>query len=173
MPSVDGNAKRETSGLGGSTLMTSAPRSCNVRAHRGPASTREKSTTRIPLRGPPMSAPRELGKAGAVLAEGCKAGFQIFRRADLRLDPCHRFVGGGDAVVDGNMRKLLGRGMGQRRTLRKLLGDRQGRLLQLFFRHREVDQTPFLQCRRIVAPAPASTSPWRAAPRCAGPDAGF
>src|SRR5712671_4588445 len=152
MPSVDGNAKRETSGLGGSTLMTSAPRSCNVRAHRGPASTREKSTTRIPLRGPLMSAPRELGKARPVLAERCKAGLQIFRCPDRRLDPCHRFVGGGDAVVDGDMRKLLGRGMGQRRALRKLLGDRQGRFLELLFRHREVDQTPFLQRRRVVAP---------------------
>src|SRR5260370_25582390 len=152
MAAVDGNAKRETSGLGGSTLMTSAPRSCNVRAHKGPASTREKSTTRIPLRGPLMSAPRELGEAGPVLAERCKAGLQIFRRTDRRLDPCHRFVGGSDAVVNGDMRKLLGRGMGQCRTLRKLLGDRQGRFLQLFFRHREVDQTPFLQRRRIVAP---------------------
>src|ERR1700730_7608612 len=127
MPSVEGNAKRVTCGLGGATLMTSAPRSCNVRAHSGPASTREKSTTRSPLRGPLMSAPRELGEAGPVLAERRKAGLQIFRRPDRRLDPCHRFVSGGDAVVDGDMRKLLGRGMGQRRTLRKLLGDRQGR----------------------------------------------
>src|SRR3984893_15822326 len=164
MPSVDGNAKRETSGLGGSTLMTSAPRACNDRAPKGPASTREKTTTRIPLRGSLMSAPRELGKARPVLAERCKAGLQIFRRPDRRLHPCHRFVGGGDAVVDGDMRKLLGRGMGQRRTLRKLLGDRQRRFLELFFRHREVDQTPFLQCRRIVAPRQHRHLPWRPPP---------
>src|SRR5258707_7868295 len=102
MPSVDGNAKRDTSGLGGSTLMTSAPRSCKVRAHSGPASTREKSTTRIPLRGPLMLAPREFGETGAVLAERGKAGFQIFRRPDRRLYPCHRFVGRGHPVVDGD-----------------------------------------------------------------------
>jgi hypothetical protein len=47
MPSVEGNAKRETSGLGGSTLMTSAPWSWRVRAQSGPASTREKSTTQV------------------------------------------------------------------------------------------------------------------------------
>src|ERR1700754_428179 len=138
MPSVDGNAKRETSGLGGSTLITSAPRSCNVRAHSGPASTREKSTTRRPLRGPLMSTSPEFGKAGAVLTERRQSGLQIFRCPDRRLDSRHRLVGGGHAVVDGDVYKFLGRGMRQRRSLRKLLGDRQRRLLQLLFGHGEV-----------------------------------
>src|ERR1700730_12006260 len=109
MPSVDGNAKRDTSGLGGSILMTSAPRSCRVRAHKGPASTREKSTTRSPLRGPLMSAPREFRKTGPVLAERCQTGLEIFRGPDRRLYPRHRFVGGGDAFVDRDIRQLLGR----------------------------------------------------------------
>src|SRR5437763_16814268 len=108
MPSVDGNAKRETSGLGGSTLMTSAPRSCKVRAHRGPASTREKSTTRIPLRGPLMSAPRELCETRAVLAERCETGLEVFRCPDRRLYPRHRLVRSHHALVDGDMRELLG-----------------------------------------------------------------
>src|SRR6266478_7359437 len=102
MPSVDGNAKRETSGLGGSTLMTSAPRSCNVRAHSGPASTREKSTTRSPLRGPDMSSPREFGKARPVLAERGETGLEIFRGPDRRLHLRHRLVSGSDALVDGD-----------------------------------------------------------------------
>src|SRR5882757_9451985 len=101
MPSVDGNAKRETSGLGGSILITSAPRSCSVRAHNGPASTREKSTTRIPLRGPLMSAPRELGETGPVLAERCKAGLQVFGRPDRRLHSCHCLIGRRHALVNG------------------------------------------------------------------------
>src|SRR5207302_5219957 len=109
MPSVDGNAKRETSGLGGSILMTSAPRSCKVRAHNGPASTREKSTTRSPLRGPDMSAAREFGEARSVLAERCQTGLEIFRGPDRRLHPRHRLVGGGDAFVDRDIGELLGR----------------------------------------------------------------
>src|SRR3954447_21882834 len=103
MPSADGNAKRETSGVGGSILITSAPRSCRVRAHRGPASTREKSTTRIPLRGPLMSAPHEFGEARTALAERGEPEFQVLRRPDRRLHPCHRLIGGIDAFVDGDV----------------------------------------------------------------------
>src|ERR1700756_5136923 len=114
MPSVDGKAKRDTSGLGGSILITSAPRSCRGLAQRGPASTREKSTTRSPLRGPPILLPREFGKAGAVLAEGRKAGLEVLRRPDRRLDFWHSHVGGIDAFIDGDVDKLLGRGMRQR-----------------------------------------------------------
>src|SRR3546814_7301713 len=51
MPFADGMAKRVTSGRGGSTFTTLAPRSSNVRAQSGPASTREKSTTLMPVRG--------------------------------------------------------------------------------------------------------------------------
>src|ERR1700744_3137280 len=107
MPSVEGKAKRDTSGLGGSTLITSAPRSCKVRAHNGPASTREKSTTRIPVRGPLMSTPHELGETRAILAECRKARLQVFRCPDRRLDPCHCLIGGGYAFIDRDMRELL------------------------------------------------------------------
>src|ERR1700738_4593565 len=93
MPGVEGNAKRETSGRGGSILITSAPRSSRVRAQRGPASTREKSTTRMPLRGPLMSAPCELGKTRAVLAERVESDFQIIGSPDRLLDVGHRLVG--------------------------------------------------------------------------------
>src|SRR6202011_940349 len=126
MPSVDGNAKRETSGLGGSILITSAPRSCKVRAHNGPASTREKSTTRSPLRGPLMSAAREFGKTRPALAERGETGLEIFRGPNRRLHPRHRLVSRGDALIDGDRDKLLGRGMGERRPLRKFLRDRHG-----------------------------------------------
>src|SRR6266481_5632549 len=52
MPSLNGKEKRDTSGRGGSILITSAPRSANVRPQSGPANTREKSTTLRPWRGP-------------------------------------------------------------------------------------------------------------------------
>src|SRR6266481_7731437 len=123
MPSVDGNAKRETSGLGGSILMTSAPRSSKVRAHNGPASTREKSTTRSPRSGPDMLAPREFGQTRPVLAERGQTGLEVFRRPDRRLHPRHRFVGGGDAFINGDRDQFFGRGMRQRRALRKFFRD--------------------------------------------------
>src|SRR3954470_19672964 len=103
MPSVDGNAKRDTSGLGGSILMTSAPRSSNVRAHSGPASTREKSTTRMPERGPLTSAPREFGEAGAVFAERGKPDLEIFGGPDRLLDLGHRLVGREHPLIDGDV----------------------------------------------------------------------
>src|SRR3954469_10926688 len=103
MPSVEGNAKRDTSGLGGSILTTSAPRSCKVRAHSGPASTREKSTTRIPFKGPAMSTPRELGETGPVLAERRKTSLEIFRRPDRRLYSCHCLVRSNHTLTDGDM----------------------------------------------------------------------
>src|SRR5271155_3058997 len=99
MPGVDGKAKRETSGLGGSTLITSAPRSSKVRAQSGPASTREKSTTRMPCNGPLMSAPLELGQAGAVLLERGQTDFEVFGGPDRLLDFRHRLVGGDHPLV--------------------------------------------------------------------------
>src|SRR5882757_9650651 len=111
MPGVDGNAKRETSGPGGSILMTSAPRSSNVRAHSGPASTREKSTTRTPERGPLTSAPREFGLAGAVLAERGQTDLEVLGGPDRLLDLGHRLVGCEHPLVDGDVHKALGRRM--------------------------------------------------------------
>src|SRR6202040_27166 len=103
MPGVEGNAKRETSGRGGSILITSAPRSSKVRAQRGPASTREKSTTRMPLRGPLMSAPREFGETRAVLAERGQPDLQIFRGPDRLLNLRHRLVGAQNPLPAGDM----------------------------------------------------------------------
>src|SRR5690349_9850861 len=103
MPGVDGNAKRETSGPGGSILMTSAPRSRRVRAQSGPASTREKSTTRMPERGPLMSASREFGEAGAVLAERFETDLQVFGGPDRLLELGHRFVGREHSLIDGDV----------------------------------------------------------------------
>src|SRR5712664_3635128 len=105
MPGVEGNAKRETSGLGGSILITSAPRSSRVRAQSGPASTREKSATRMPLRGPLMSASRELGKARAIFAERGQPAPQILRGPDRLLDIGHRLVGGEDPLIDCDVHK--------------------------------------------------------------------
>src|SRR5690348_425344 len=116
MPSAEGNAKRETSGVGGSILITSAPRSSKVRAHNGPASTREKSTTRIPDSGPLISVPHEFGEAGTALAERGEADFQILRGPDRRLQARHRLVGGIDTFIDGNVHELLGCRVGQRRA---------------------------------------------------------
>src|SRR6266404_370879 len=107
MPGVEGNAKRETSGRGGSILMTSAPRSSRVRAQRGPASTREKSTTRVPVRGPLMSAPREFGETRAVLAERGQPDLQILRGPDRLLDLGHRLVRGDNPFIDGDMHEPL------------------------------------------------------------------
>src|SRR5215469_4513642 len=107
MPSVDGNANRETSGLGGSILMTSAPRSCKVRAHSGPASTREKSTTRIPLKGPLISTPLEFCETRAVLAERGKTRLQVFRSPYWRLDICHCLIGCDYTLVDRNVHELF------------------------------------------------------------------
>src|SRR5260370_28503496 len=107
MPGVDGNAKRDTSGRGGSTLMTSAPRSRSVRAQSGPASTREKSTTRMPERGPLISAPREFGKAGAVLAKRFEPDFHVLRGPDPLLCLGHRFVGRQHALVDSDVHETL------------------------------------------------------------------
>src|SRR5437764_978343 len=133
MPSVDGNAKRDTSGLGGSILMTSAPRSCSVLAHKGPARTREKSTTRIPLRGPLMSAPRELCETGTILAIGYKTGLEILRPPYRRLHSRHCFVGGRDALVDCDICEFLGGSVCDSRPLRKLLRDGHRRSLQGLF----------------------------------------
>src|SRR5215472_6679070 len=99
MPGVDGNAKRDTSGRGGSILVTSAPRSSNVRAQSGPASTREKSTTRMPESGPLMSAPGEFGKARAVLAERGQTDLEVFGGPDRLLDVGHRLVGGEHPLI--------------------------------------------------------------------------
>src|ERR1700751_184615 len=103
MPGVDGNAKRDTSGRGGSILMTSAPRSSEVRAQSGPASTREKSTTRMPESGPLMSAPCEFGEAGAVLAERGQPDLEVLGGRDRLLDLGHRLVGREHPLIDGNV----------------------------------------------------------------------
>src|ERR1700741_1104611 len=124
MPGVDGNAKRDTSGRGVSILMTSAPRSSNVRAQSGPASTREKSTTRMPERGPLTSAPCEFGEAGTVFAERCKPDLEVFGGPDRLLDLGHRLVGCEHSLVDGDVHKTLGRRMRDGRPVRQFLGDR-------------------------------------------------
>src|SRR5208282_6860041 len=151
MPGVDGNANRETSGRGGSILMTSAPRSRRVRAHSGPASTREKSTTRMPESGPLMSAPREFGEARAVLAERGQTDLQILGGPDRLLDLGHRLVGYEHPLIDGDVHKALGRRMRDSRPVRQFLGDRHCRLLERVVGDDEVDEAPTLQCRRVVA----------------------
>src|SRR3984893_7293719 len=125
MPGVEGNAKRETSGRGGSILITSAPRSSRVGAQKGAARTREKSTTRMPLRGPLTSAPREFGEAGAILAERGQPDFQILRSPDRLLDLGHRLVRRENPVIDGDVHKTLRRRMRHCRTVRQFLGDRE------------------------------------------------
>src|SRR5215471_7347269 len=109
MPSVDGNAKRDTSGRGGSILMTSAPRSSNVRAQSGPARPREKSMTRMPESGPLMSPPREFGEAGAVVAKRGQTDLEVFGGPDRLLDLSHRFVGREHPLIDGDMHEAFGR----------------------------------------------------------------
>src|ERR1700746_3198553 len=101
MPGVEGNAKRDTSGRGGSILMTSAPRSSKVRAQSGPASTREKSTTRMPGSGPLTSAPREFGEARAILSERGQTDLQILGGPDRLLDLGHLFVGREHPLIHG------------------------------------------------------------------------
>src|SRR5262245_48268874 len=125
MPSFDGYEARDTSGRGGSILITSAPRSASVRAHSGPASTREKSTTLMPCKGPAMSAPLELGQAGAVGLERGEAGLQVLRGPDGLLHLGHGLVGGGNALVDRDRHELLGRRMRDRRSRCQLLRHRQ------------------------------------------------
>src|SRR6516225_9785755 len=142
MPDVDGNAKRETSGGGGSILMTSAPRSSNVRAQSGPASTREKSTTRMPDSGPLMSAAREFGKARAVLAERGETDLEVFGGPDWLLDLGHRLVGCEHPLIDGDVHKALGRRMCDRRPVRQFLGDRHCRLLERVVGDDEIDEAP-------------------------------
>src|SRR5215472_1770396 len=151
MPGAEGNAKRETSGRGGSILMTSAPRSSNVRAQSGPASTREKSTTRMPESGPLMSAPGEFGKARASLAGRGQTDLEVFGGPDRLLDVGHRFVGGEHPFIDGDAHKALGRRMRDRRPVRQFLGDRHRRLLERVVADDEVNEAPALKCRRIVA----------------------
>ena len=51
-PLTRGLAKRVRSPAGGSTLITSAPRSDSIRVQCGPARTRDRSRTRTPSRGP-------------------------------------------------------------------------------------------------------------------------
>src|ERR1700719_77595 len=152
MPGVEGNAKRETSGRGGSTLITSAPRSSRVRAQRGPASTREKSTTRMPLRGPLMSAPREFGETRAVLAERGQPDLQILRSPDRLLDLGHSLVGRYDPVINGNVYETLCCGMRDRRSMRQFFGDRKCRIPQRIVCDHEVDKTPALKRRGVIAP---------------------
>src|ERR1700748_3313310 len=151
MPGVDGNAKRETSGRGGSILMTSAPRSSNVRAQSGPASTREKSTTLMPESGPLTSAPREFGEAGTVFAERGQTELEVFGSPDRLLDFGHRLVGCEHPLIDGNMHEVLGRCVCDGWPVRQFLGDRHRRLLERVIGDNEVDETPALQCGRVVA----------------------
>src|SRR5215472_10367651 len=151
MPGVDGNAKRDTSGRGGSILMTSAPRSSKVRAQSGPASTREKSTTRMPESGPLMSATREFGETGTALAERGQTDLEVFGGPDRPLDLGHCFVGREHPLIDGDVHKALGRRMRDGRPVRQFLGNRHRRFLERVIGDDKVDEAPALQCRRIVA----------------------
>src|SRR5215469_11344852 len=117
MPGVDGNAKRDTSGRGGSILITSAPRSSKVRTQSGPARTREKSTTRMPVSGPLMSAPRKFGKAGPVITERGQTDLEVFGGPDRLLDLGHRFVGRQHALINGDVHEALGGRMRDRRPV--------------------------------------------------------
>src|SRR5258708_32594192 len=130
MPGVEGNAKRDTSGRGGSILTTSAPRSRRVRAQSGPASTREKSTTRMPERGPRTSAPREFGEAGTVFAERGQTDLEVFGGPDRLLDLGHRLVGCEHPLIDADVHKPLGRRMRGPRPVRQVLGYRPPHLLK-------------------------------------------
>src|SRR5271169_3678187 len=144
MPSVEGNAKRETSGRGGSILITSAPRSSKVRAQSGPASTREKSTTRMPPSGPLISAPRELGETRAILAERGQPDLQILRSPDRLLDLGHSLVGSKDPFVHGNVDQAFGRRVRNRRPVRQFFRDCKRRILKRVIRNHEVEKTPSL-----------------------------
>src|SRR6516162_85169 len=152
MPGVDGNANRETSGLGGSILITSAPRSSNVRAQSGPASTREKSTTRMPESGPLTSAPREFGEAGAVVAERGETDFEVFGGPDRFLDLGHCFVGREHPLIDGEVHETLRCRMRHRRPMRKFLGDGKHRILQHVVCDYQVNKPPALERCGIIAP---------------------
>src|SRR6201996_8184302 len=152
MPSRFGNAARDTSGRGGSILITSAPRAASVRAHSGPASTREKSTTLISSSGPAMSIPFESGGAGAGGIEGLKSTLEILRRPDRLLHFEHRFVGGSDTLVDRDPYELLGRGMRDGRAGRQFLSNRQRDFIEFVVGHDEIDQAPaFERCRVVTA----------------------
>src|SRR5215831_8750826 len=142
MPSFDGYDMRDTSGLGGSILVTSAPRSASVRAHNGPASTREKSTTLMPCSGPDMSAPLELGQAGAVGLDRREAGLQVLRGPDRLLHFGHGLVGGCDTLVDRNLHELLRGHMRDRRPRGQLLSDRHRGCIELLVGHDQVDEAP-------------------------------
>src|SRR5580658_5722006 len=152
MPSFAGNANLATSGLGGSISITSAPSSRSVRAQSGPARTREKSTTRMPLKGPPMSAPLEFGETRSVLPERCEAGFKILRGPDRFLNLRYRQVGRQHALIGRQICQLLGCRVGDCGPESELLRDRQRRLLERFIGDDEVDQAPALERRGVVAP---------------------
>src|SRR5262252_256243 len=162
MPGVDGNAKRETSGLGGSILMTSAPRSSRVRAQSGPASTREKSTTRMPESGPLISAPGEFGEAGTVVAERGQPDLEVLGGPDWLLDFGHRFVGREHPLIDRDVHKALGCRMRDGRPVRQFLGDRHRRLLERVVGDDEVDEAPARCTWRWMPPSngcnPSATS---------------
>src|SRR5690242_9096971 len=111
MPLRFGNAARDTSGRGGSILITSAPRSASVRAHSGPASTREKSTTLSPSSGPAMSVSFKNGGTRAGLVEGLQSTFEILRRPDRLLQFEHCFVGSSYPLVDRDPHQPFGGGM--------------------------------------------------------------
>src|ERR1700719_4133637 len=134
IPGVEGNANRETSGRGGSILITSAPRSIRVRAQSGPARTREKSTTRMPQRGPlwgPLiSAPRKLGETGAVLAKRFEPDLQIFGSPDRLLDLGHCLIRREHPLIDRDVYETFRRRMRHRRPMRQFLGDRERRLIE-------------------------------------------
>src|SRR5467141_161360 len=152
MPGVEGNAKRETSGLGGSILITSAPRSSRVRAQRGPASTREKSTTRMPPRGPLMSASREFGETEAIFPERGQPNLQVIRCPDRLLDLGHRLVCCEYPLIDGDVYKPLRRSVRNRRSVRQFLGDCKRGILQRVVCNHEIDETPALERRGVIAP---------------------
>src|ERR1700730_18565620 len=152
MLGVDGNANRETSGRGGSILITSAPRSSKVRAQRGPACTRENSTTRMPPTGPLISAPRELGEAGAIFSQRGQPDLQILRGPDRLLDLGRRLVCREYPLTDGDVHKPLRRSVRNRRPVRQFLGNGECRILQRVVCNHEIDETPALERRSVVAP---------------------
>ena len=86
-PSTNGRAVRVTSPSGGSTLVTSAPRSASSRPHSGPETTRERSSTLIPASGMRLRSTRRYD--GVASAANCTLasvpGSRIPGAAPVRL----------------------------------------------------------------------------------------
>ena len=84
-PLTRGREKRVRSPAGGSTLITSAPRSESMRVQCGPARTRERSSTRIPDSGPVTP---QTGGVGRPTVDGSR-GLLLLNQSQGRKWPRH------------------------------------------------------------------------------------